>query len=106
MSNSNYYIYEKRKEIRKFDKKEQVKVLVGIKLNRIKSREIVLESRDISDNGIFLKIKSDKHFNKVGDIIEVGFVINNETKKRGGVIRQVFEDGLGIQLMDIEYIDL
>lgn len=100
------HIYEKRNEIRSKNKEDQVKVLVNIKLNRVKSRQIVLQSKDISDNGIFLSIDSNKHFNKVGDIVEIGFLINNKTNIRGGVIRQIFDDGIGIQLMDIEYIQI
>lgn len=100
------FIYEIRNSPRLKEPNLQILVLVNIKTSVFKKNNLVLSSKNISENGLFLNISKNKHVHKVGDILELGFVENNKNIIKGGVVRRIEPDGIGVEVLEIEEIVL
>lgn len=100
------FIYEARKDLRCRDEDKQIKVLVELKKRSGGFLEQVLSTEDHSENGLFLIIDRSKHSHKMGDYIEIGLVIDKQPVLKCGVIRRICDRGLGVELFDLEKIDM
>lgn len=98
--------HDSRSEIRRNDASQQVKVLVELKKDSSTSEELILYTDNISNDGVFLLIDENDHCQSIGDYIEVGFVIDNQPILKFGIIRRIIHNGMGIELFNMEKIDL
>jgi hypothetical protein len=100
------FIYESRDDARSTDISQQLKILIELKMRNNRIKDVILPTRDVGFNSLFLLIPILHHSYKINDIIELRCVIDNEPVVKGGIVRRICDDGLGIETCPIEEIEM
>ena len=81
------------------------KVLVEI-INNSRAKECILETKKTSCGNLFLFIQTTQHDHFIGNFLELGFVFKNKPLIKCGMVNQVYDEGILVELFDLEKITL